>query len=368
MIKLLLLTSLALAVRQQTVTVTLNQTDGTRRAGNATIGPGPGNHADNERARSDHHKKDAVAVCVAGQARTFNASAVYRSIHETMVGPLRDARHRVDVFLALDRGVDHQFDYVTNPLAPDLIERLRPVAYDWTSVSEKSMAEDVCDEQCGIWGMGCKGIGQTTHQAACLRDIERQERIVGTPYAWVLLGRPDVAIGRSLTTEALDAAARAAASSRNGNGTVFSGTGRCHASTYCHADTWSLATRRAADVYVHTMAREFRRRTGCVEARRSIVAALDGTGAKVNTKTNAAGVHTKSVCPECRLAYTLRTNGVELCGANLHKQIVRSRSVRADGSVSGLLAQLGNHTIPVRFEHPGPSGTCDASHDELENN
>ena len=44
---------------------------------------------------------DGVAVCVAGQARTLNASAVYRNIHESMVRPLRDARHRVDVFLAL---------------------------------------------------------------------------------------------------------------------------------------------------------------------------------------------------------------------------------------------------------------------------
>ena len=29
---------------------------------------------------------DGVAVCVAGQARTLNASAVYRNIHESMEG------------------------------------------------------------------------------------------------------------------------------------------------------------------------------------------------------------------------------------------------------------------------------------------
>ena len=37
---------------------------------------------------------DGVAVCVAGQARTLNASAVYRNIHESMVRPLRDAHGR----------------------------------------------------------------------------------------------------------------------------------------------------------------------------------------------------------------------------------------------------------------------------------
>ena len=71
---------------------------------------------------------DGVAVCVAGQARTLNASAVYRNIHESMVRPLRDARHRVDVFLALAPTEGPGFDYASNPLAPELVARLRPVA------------------------------------------------------------------------------------------------------------------------------------------------------------------------------------------------------------------------------------------------
>ena len=212
-----------------------------------------------------------VAVCVAGQARTLNASAVYRNIHESMVRPLRDARHRVDVFLALAPTEGPGFDYANNPLAPELVARLRPVALDWASVDQNKPAPEVCDARCGIWGMGCKGLGQTTHQEACLRDIERRERLVGKRYAWVLLGRPDVATGRTLTPEALRAAAGAAASVTSRNGTVFSRPGRCHAEAYCRSDTWALATRRAADVYVHAMAREFRRRTGCADARRAIV-------------------------------------------------------------------------------------------------
>ena len=77
---------------------------------------------------------DGVAVCVAGQARTLNASAVYRNIHESMVRPLRDARHRVDVFLALAPTEGPGFDYASNPLAPELVARLRPVAAEllWT--------------------------------------------------------------------------------------------------------------------------------------------------------------------------------------------------------------------------------------------
>ena len=41
-------------------------------------------------AIEDIAAEDGVAVCVAGQARTLNASAVYRNIHESMVRPLRD--------------------------------------------------------------------------------------------------------------------------------------------------------------------------------------------------------------------------------------------------------------------------------------
>ena len=49
-----------------------------------------------------------------------------------LLAAFRDARHRVDVFLALDRDARHGFDYATNPLAPELVERLRPVA-SWPS-------------------------------------------------------------------------------------------------------------------------------------------------------------------------------------------------------------------------------------------
>ena len=310
-----------------------------------------------------------VAVCVAGQARTLNASAVYRNIHESMVRPLRDAHHRVDVFLALAPSKGPGFDYANNPLAPELVARLRPVALDWASVDQNKPAPEVCDARCGIWGMGCKGLGQTTHQEACLRDIERRERLVGKRYAWVLLGRPDVATGRTLTPEALRAAAGAAASVTSRNGTVFSRPGRCHAEAYCRSDTWALATRRAADVYVHAMAREFRRRTGCADARRAIVAALAGTGARVH----GSGTGRTSVCVECRLAYTLRTGGVALCGGLAAEGIVRWRGVRADGSAStqgpvplaisadaGRFVRLAGRTAPVLFEHP-VEGRCGAT-------
>ena len=76
-------------------------------------------------AAAPRHRRGAVAVCLAGQARSFNASGVYRNIHATTLRPLRDARHRVDVFLALDRDARHGFDYATNPLAPELVERAR---------------------------------------------------------------------------------------------------------------------------------------------------------------------------------------------------------------------------------------------------
>lgn len=188
---------------------------------------------DRRNARGRNRHRGAVAFCLAGQARSFNASGVFRNIHETTVKPLRDARHRVDVFLALDRDSRHGFYYEHDALAPELIERLRPVAYDWASVDQDKMAPDVCDAQCGAWGMGCKGFGGTAHHEACLRDIERREQELGITYAWVLLGRPDVVMGRALTPEALAAAGRAAAAVRSTNGTVFSRPGRCLTQTYC---------------------------------------------------------------------------------------------------------------------------------------
>ena len=107
-----------------------------------------------------------------------------------------------------------------------------------------------------------------------MRDIVQSERRLGRRYDWVLLGRPDVVLGRALTPDALYEAARASNAVHSRNGTVFSRPGRCLTETYCRSDTWVLATRRAADVYVHATMREFHRRTGCDEAR----AALMGYG------------------------------------------------------------------------------------------
>ena len=119
----------------------------------------------------------------------------------------------------------------------------------------------------------------------------------------------------------------------------------------------------------YAMAREFRRRTGCADARRAIVAALAGTGARVH----GAGTKLTSVCVECRLAYTLRTGGVALCGGVAAEGIVRWRGVRADGSAStqgpvplaisadaGRFVRLAGRTAPVLFEHP-VEGRCGAT-------
>ena len=115
-----------------------------------------------------------------------------------------------------------------------------------------------------------------------------------------------------------------------------------------------------------------RRSTGkapCADARRAIVAALAGTGARVH----GSGTGRTSVCVECRLAYTLRTGGVALCGGLAAEGIVRWRGVRADGSAStqgpvplaisadaGRFVRLAGRTAPVLFEHP-VEGRCGAT-------
>ena len=275
----------------------------------------------------------------------------------------------MDVFLALDRDARHGFDYATNPLAPELVERLQPVASDWTSIDQDSMAPEVCDSTCGAWGFGCKGFGGTAHQSLCMRDIEARERTLGRRYDWVLLGRPDVVLGRALTPDALYAAARASMAVYTRNGTVFSRPGRCNTETYCRSDTWVLATRRAADVYVHATMREFHRRTGCDQARAALIEALDGTGAKVHVHKHDKH---ESVCVECKLYHTLRVMGVEACAGVADDFIARQGAIRDDGSVDfgrvvgdGSLEELvrGDRS-PIRFEHP-VAGRCGATAAEV---
>ena len=102
---------------------------------------------------------------------------------------------------------------------------------------------------------------------------------------------------------------------------------------------------------------------------RAIVAALAGTGARVH----GSGTKLTSVCVECRLAYTLRTGGVALCGGVAAEGIIRWRGVRADGSAStqgpvplaisadaGRFVRLAGRTAPVLFEHP-VEGRCGAT-------
>ena len=185
----------------------------------------------------------------------------------------------------------------------------------------------------------------------------------------MLLGRPDVVLGRALTPDALYAAARASMAVHSRNGTVFSRPGRCNTETYCRSDTWVLATRRAADVYVHAMYSEFRRRTGCDDARAALINALDGTGAKVHVHKHDKH---ESVCVECKLYHTLRVMGVEACAGVADDFIARQGAIREDGSVDfnrvvgdGSITELARRErAPVRFEHP-VAGRCGATAAEV---
>ena len=185
----------------------------------------------------------------------------------------------------------------------------------------------------------------------------------------MLLGRPDVVLGRALTPDALYEAARAAASTKSRNGTVFSRPGRCNTRTYCRSDTWVLATRRAADVYVHATMREFHRRTGCDQARAALIEALAGTGAKVHVHKRDAH---ESVCVECKHYHTLRVMGVEACAGVADDFIARQGAIRDDGSVDfnrvvgdGSVEELlRRERAPIRFEHP-VAGRCGATAAEV---
>lgn len=139
---------------------------------------------------------------------------------------------------------------------------------------------------------------------------------------------------------------------------------------FFRSDTWVLATRRAADVYVHATAREFRRRTGCAGARASLLAALADTGAKVHVHKQDAH---ESVCVECKLYHTLYEAGVAACAGVADDFIARQHAVLADGAVDasrvvgdGSIESLARvRKAPVLFEHP-VAGRCGMTAEVLE--
>mmetsp|Transcript_31636 Transcript_31636/g.97661 ORF Transcript_31636/g.97661 Transcript_31636/m.97661 type:complete len:354 (+) Transcript_31636:154-1215(+) len=304
------------------------------------------------------HVPTRVALCLAGQARTFNASGVHENIYETMVAPLRGAGVAVDVFLALDRESRKGFDYKARPLAPAVRRLLQPASVVWHTIDQASPPADLCASYCGAYGLGCKGVSQTAHQTACLGSIKRREKREGRPYDWVLLARPDAILARALAFDSLATAAATAASFPKG--VVFARPGRCQTATYCRSDTWVLASRPAADAYVLAHAEEFRRTTSCAAARREIVDALAPEGAKVHVHKEEAYA---TVCVECKLYHTVRRAGVAVCGAIADDAIVRQNRLAADGGVEGVdpLARRP----PVFFEAPGADGRCGANESEL---
>lgn len=84
-----------------------------------------------------------IAVLVAGQARTLNASAVQWEIYATMVAPVRQ---EADVYLLLDPHVSRKprrypeekiYDD-GHPLTPDVLRLLAPVAVAWGHANDRN--------------------------------------------------------------------------------------------------------------------------------------------------------------------------------------------------------------------------------------
>mmetsp|Transcript_20578 Transcript_20578/g.61372 ORF Transcript_20578/g.61372 Transcript_20578/m.61372 type:complete len:228 (+) Transcript_20578:188-871(+) len=195
-----------------------------------------------------------VALCLAGQTRTFIRSAVSDNIYDSHVGPLRAAGHTVDAFWMLDANAS---THVTADMrlwrasgggaggaALQRAERaFAPVAVAWAGVDETHPPPALCEHGCGSHGMGCRGLGMAFHQHRCLEAARAREREHGA-YDWFVYARPDSVHGAALTGPALDAAAEAAAAVKTEAGVAFARRGRCHSPDYCLADTWALLDRR----------------------------------------------------------------------------------------------------------------------------
>lgn len=200
------------------------------------------------------HDGVRVAICVAGEARTFNDSRVHDNVFESFVRPLRDSPlTTADAFFAFDSFTslkskrphrvydeDHPLDErVARLFLP--VATLRPrgetgrggaeiaprrvAAADAASRTGRGIAtaprrswfhtdERACKrpQACASeprgrkvgppGGFACGGYGQAESRRRCLRLVEDRERTTGAAYDWVVSVRPDLLVDRKLRADA----------------------------------------------------------------------------------------------------------------------------------------------------------------------
>lgn len=136
--------------------------------------------------------KAAVAVCIAGQMRTFRLFPVRLSILYHVLEPLRDAGHPVHVFFHVASGDISKSDFKTSP-STNLFMPFAPATLTTFPVTPRCPVKP-----CPIpRDTGCP---HTLLRAdECMMQVRAFERHTNVTFAWIYRTRPDIVIATNIS-------------------------------------------------------------------------------------------------------------------------------------------------------------------------
>jgi hypothetical protein len=236
-------------------------------------------------------KRADVAMCIAGQTRTFQREDVYKNIYNRMINPLEN---HVDIFFALS-AFQGKFnpkrihsDKLPTGIA-DLYPNVRNVSFK--HVQSINDATGVCRNAINRTGAVCDGcemtgFGQAYSLLSCelmISNFEETER-KGKKYTWVIRLRPDTVYGFSLPPYHLWPTVTSRTSPKN----IFFHIGNLnYCKSLCATDIWALMTRNVARAFLYDHFYFIFTKPSCSDALKKL----------------------QSKCQECKLTYTVLEKG-----------------------------------------------------------
>lgn len=281
-----------------------------------------------------------VAVCIAGEERSFSMQPVWANIFATMVEPIRE---QADVFFALSKnGAAPRFKAAFPKASTAELERIMMDRFDAVNITWRKggnvhrqprtwvhdLVQNPSDANAGLNGSayGAKMVAAALAHVPCWQMVTERERSLargGRPYDWVLRLRGDVVYKNKLPSFAAwprpvdpplipesgivfveccgtcghknkrELAAKLCLPGTHGKEKLG-----------CAKDTWGLMSRAAADVYFD-----------------------GGLLANPSARTKAQNKTCSNHSAECRLGCALHLHGVRLrLGASIARTIIRHKS------------------------------------------
>lgn len=260
-----------------------------------------------------------IALCIAGQARTFNQT--YPNIRGAMLEPIHN---QTDVFMAIDAYHSNHSKLIHHDDST-----LRSIAVQFTNVVVLRILPTKPTRR------DSRGWYAERSLVACLHDIRAEEAIWrGTSYSWVIRARPDVVYDSSLPLFTAWPQWRSAPAPR----TMFSGQIQASAETevvrssgMCVKDESAVMTRPVADAFFREWPPALTGSCKRYDDKRLTIdmTKLEGNKGKHGSKLNSrAAPGWWGITPECALGCVLHMQQVRvgiLVGHN--QRIVRTSSL-----------------------------------------